>query len=193
MPRGNIASFPSYQTKLTFLAASILKRSLEKSFLLVWRTWIETVASEEQFFGSNHSRWRTRQNIHSMLTGNQNTKSSNAFSRINTFWVNSSYPSYLWPYYQTPLRYYNSERFAKVINLLTVSTTCAVVIFSRVKASCVTSAVSLWLLTWSVNKVVILLVVCQLSSDVIGYEDSLNRRKDTWTEDLRVDARWTPW
>ena len=31
----------------------------------------------------------------------------------------------------------------------------------------------LWLLTWLVNYVAMLLVVCQLSRDVIGYEDSL--------------------
>ena len=30
----------------------------------------------------------------------------------------------------------------------------------------------LWLLIWLVNDVAMLLVVCQLSSDVIGYEDS---------------------
>ena len=30
----------------------------------------------------------------------------------------------------------------------------------------------LWLLIWLVNYVVMLLVVCQLSRDVIGYEDS---------------------
>ena len=30
----------------------------------------------------------------------------------------------------------------------------------------------LWLLIWLVNYVAMLLVVCQLSSDVIGYEDS---------------------
>ena len=54
-----------------------------------------------------------------------------------------------------------------------VSTTCAVVIF-RVKVSCVTSVdgIILWLLIWLVNYVAMLLVVCQLSRDVIGYEDS---------------------
>ena len=30
----------------------------------------------------------------------------------------------------------------------------------------------LWLLIWLVNYVTMLLVVCQLSRDVIGYEDS---------------------
>ena len=54
-----------------------------------------------------------------------------------------------------------------------VSTTCAVVIFS-VKVSCVTSVdgIVLWLLMWLVNYVAMLLVVCQLSRDGIGYEDS---------------------
>ena len=54
-----------------------------------------------------------------------------------------------------------------------VSTTCAVVIF-RVKVSCITSVdgIILWLLIWLVNYVAMLLVVCQLSRDVIGYEDS---------------------
>ena len=32
--------------------------------------------------------------------------------------------------------------------------------------------IKLWLLTWLVNYVKMLLVVCQLSHDVIGYEDS---------------------
>ena len=32
--------------------------------------------------------------------------------------------------------------------------------------------IKLWLLTWLVNYVAILLVVCQLSRDVIGYVDS---------------------
>ena len=54
-----------------------------------------------------------------------------------------------------------------------VSTTWAVVIF-RVNVSCITSVdgIILWLLIWLVNYVAMLLVVCQLSSDVIGYEDS---------------------
>ena len=30
----------------------------------------------------------------------------------------------------------------------------------------------LWLLTWSVNYIAMFLVVCELSCDVIGYEDS---------------------
>ena len=48
-----------------------------------------------------------------------------------------------------------------------VSTTCAVVIF-RVKVSCITSVdIILWLLIWLVNYVAMLLVVCQLSRDVI--------------------------
>ena len=53
-----------------------------------------------------------------------------------------------------------------------VSTTCVVVIF-RVKVSCTTpvDGIILWLLTWLVNYVEMLLVVCQLSRDVIGYED----------------------
>ena len=54
-----------------------------------------------------------------------------------------------------------------------VSTTCAVVIFS-VKVSCVTSVdgIVLLLLMCLVNYVAMLLVVCQLSRDGIGYEDS---------------------
>ena len=57
-------------------------------------------------------------------------------------------------------------------NQLIISTTCAVVIF-RVKVSCITSvdAIILWLLIWLVNYFTMLLVVCQLSRDVIGYED----------------------
>ena len=48
---------------------------------------------------------------------------------------------------------------------------CGIVIF-RVKVSCITSVVGikLGILTLLVNKVLILLVVCQLSRDVIGYE-----------------------
>ena len=44
----------------------------------------------------------------------------------------------------------------------------------RVKVSCMTSVdgIILWLLIWLVNYVAMLLVVCQLSRDVIGYEDS---------------------
>ena len=67
----------------------------------------------------------------------------------------------------------NPGVISKGLLLLTVtdvSTTCAVVIF-RVKVSCITSVdgIILWLL---VNYVAMLLVVCQLSRDVIGYEDS---------------------
>ena len=49
-----------------------------------------------------------------------------------------------------------------------VSTICAVVIF-RVRVSCITSVDGsiLWLLICLVNYVVMLLVVCQLSRDVI--------------------------
>ena len=56
-----------------------------------------------------------------------------------------------------------------------VSTTCAVVIF-RVKVGCITSVdgIILWLLIRLVNYVAMLLVVCQLSRDVIGYEDLLS-------------------
>ena len=52
-------------------------------------------------------------------------------------------------------------------------TTLVVVIF-RVKVSCITSVdgIILWLLIRLVNYVAMLLVVCQLSRDVIGYEDS---------------------
>ena len=60
-----------------------------------------------------------------------------------------------------------------VVDLTDVSTTCPLVIF-RVTVNCITSvdAVKLWLLTWLVNQVSMLLVVCQLSRYVIGYEDS---------------------
>ena len=49
-----------------------------------------------------------------------------------------------------------------------VSTNCAVVIF-RVKVSCITSTdgITLWLMTRLVNYFAMLLVVCQLSRDVI--------------------------
>ena len=42
------------------------------------------------------------------------------------------------------------------------------------QVSCITSVdgTILWLLIWLVNYVAMLLVVCQLSRDVIGYEDS---------------------
>ena len=62
-----------------------------------------------------------------------------------------------------------------LLTVTDVSTTCAVVMF-RVKVSCITSVdgIILWLLIWLVNYVVKLLVVCQLSRDVIGYEDSYN-------------------
>ena len=51
-----------------------------------------------------------------------------------------------------------------------VSTTCAVVIF-RVKVSCITSTdgIKLWLMTRLVNYFAILLVVCRLIRDLIGY------------------------
>ena len=32
--------------------------------------------------------------------------------------------------------------------------------------------IKLWLLNWLINNVVMLLVLCQLNCDVIGYEDS---------------------
>ena len=50
---------------------------------------------------------------------------------------------------------------------------CAVVIF-RVIVSCITSVdgIILWLLILLVNYVAMLLVLCELSRDVIGYEDS---------------------
>ena len=53
------------------------------------------------------------------------------------------------------------------------STTCAVVIF-RIKVSCITSVDGIipWLLALLVNFVAMLFFVCQLSCDVIGYEDS---------------------
>ena len=64
-----------------------------------------------------------------------------------------------------------------------VSTTCAVVIF-RVKVSCITSVdgIILWLWIRLVNYVAMLLVVCQLSRDVIGYEDS----KCHWCVSIRL-------
>ena len=50
-----------------------------------------------------------------------------------------------------------------------ILTTCVLVIF-RVKVICIMSVgvIKLWLLTWLVNYVAMLLVVCQLSHDVIG-------------------------
>ena len=53
-------------------------------------------------------------------------------------------------------------------------TTCAVVIL-RVTVSYITSVdtIVLWLMICLVNYVAMLLVVCQLSRDVIGYEHSL--------------------
>ena len=53
-----------------------------------------------------------------------------------------------------------------------VSKTCAVVIFI-VKVSCIKSVDGsiLWLLVWLVNYAAMLFLVCQLSRDVIGYED----------------------
>ena len=59
------------------------------------------------------------------------------------------------------------------VTVTDVSKTCKVVIF-RVKVSCISSVdgIILWLLTWLVKYVAILLVVCQLSRDVISYEDS---------------------
>ena len=60
-----------------------------------------------------------------------------------------------------------------MLTVTDVSVTCAVVIV-KVKVSCITSmdGIKLWLLTWLVNYVALLLVICQLSHDVIGYEDS---------------------
>ena len=54
-----------------------------------------------------------------------------------------------------------------------VSTTCAVVNF-WVKVSCIMSVdgIILWLLTWLVNYMAMLLVVCQFSRDVIDCKDS---------------------
>ena len=56
-----------------------------------------------------------------------------------------------------------------LLTVTDVPTTCAVVIF-WVKVSCITSldGIILWLLTWLVNYVMMLLAVCQLSCDVIG-------------------------
>ena len=60
-----------------------------------------------------------------------------------------------------------------LLTVTAVSTTCGVVIF-RIRVSCITSVDGniLWLLIWLVNYVAMLLVVCQLSRDVIGCEDS---------------------
>ena len=60
-----------------------------------------------------------------------------------------------------------------MLTVTDVSTTYEVVIF-RVKVSCITSVdgIILWLLISLINYVAMLLVVCQLSRDVIGYEDS---------------------
>ena len=61
-----------------------------------------------------------------------------------------------------------------LLKLTDVLTTCAVVIF-RIKAKCITSVdgIILWFLIWLVNYITMLLVICQLSHDVIGYvEDS---------------------
>ena len=46
------------------------------------------------------------------------------------------------------------------------------IVFFRVKVSCTTSVdgIILWLLSWLVNYVAMLLVICQLCRDVIGYE-----------------------
>ena len=54
-----------------------------------------------------------------------------------------------------------------------ISTTCVEVIL-KVEVSWITSinGIKLWLLTWLVNYVAMLLVVFQLSCGVIGYEDS---------------------
>ena len=59
-----------------------------------------------------------------------------------------------------------------LLTVTDVSTTCAVVIF-RVKVSCITSVdgIILWLLIRLVKYIAMLLVICQLSDDVIGYED----------------------
>ena len=58
-----------------------------------------------------------------------------------------------------------------LLTVTDVSATCAVVIF-RVKVTFITSVdgIILWLLIWLVNYVAMLLVVCQLSCDVIGYK-----------------------
>ena len=40
---------------LTSLTVSILKRNPANSFLWVWRTWTQTMATEEQFFESSRS------------------------------------------------------------------------------------------------------------------------------------------
>ena len=64
-------------------------------------------------------------------------------------------------------------RVSKVLNKTDVSTTCAVVIV-RVKVSCITSidSIQLSLLTDWLIKSRYYWIICQLSRDVIGYEDS---------------------
>ena len=69
-----------------------------------------------------------------------------------------------------------------LLTVTDVPTTCVVVIF-WVKVSCISSldGIILWLLTWLVNYVMMLLAVCQLSRDIIGYEDSTNYFwNDSW-------------
>ena len=77
-----------------------------------------------------------------------------------------------------------------MLTVTDVSTTCAVVIF-KVKVSCITSVdgIILWLLIWLVNYVVMLLVVCQLSRDVIGCEYNTINWHDTTHFDSEDDYR----
>ena len=51
---------------------------------------------------------------------------------------------------------------------------CGSYMYLQSQSELITSVdgIKLWLLTWLVNDVAMLLVVCQLSRDVIGYEDS---------------------
>ena len=70
--------------------------------------------------------------------------------------------------------YYSDWIVLLLLKVTVVLTTCVVIIF-RIKAKCITSVdgIILWLLIWLVNYITMLLVICQLSHDVIGYvEDS---------------------
>ena len=59
-----------------------------------------------------------------------------------------------------------------LLTVIDILITCVVVIF-RVKVDCITSpdSIKLWILTLLVIKFAILLVVCQLNHDILGYED----------------------
>ena len=56
-----------------------------------------------------------------------------------------------------------------MLTVTDISTTCAVVIFIVSNYVKSVDGLKLWLLTWLVNKVGLLLVVCHSSCNVIGY------------------------